>query len=76
MGGLSRKAKWLKGKNKKNGYEERRKIIMGKGEEEWLWGKEKDNVMGKGEEEELWEKEKKNDYGERRKRMIMGKGEG
>ena len=32
MGGLSRKAKWLKGKNKKNGYEERRKIIMGTGE--------------------------------------------
>jgi len=32
--------------------------------------------MGKGEEKELWEKEKKNDYGERRKRMIMGKEEG
>ena len=48
---------------------------MGKGEE-WLWGKEKDNIMGKGEEEELWGKEKKNDYGKRRRIMIMGKGEG
>ena len=29
-------------------------------------------IMGKGEEEELWGNKENNDYGERRRRMIMG----